>query len=79
MQGCGTVFHSVVDPRFWLTDTAAAATATMSTAWSTRWMRRWPAACARFIFTSTMGTLGFNPHGPVTEDIPFNWRDRASA
>jgi dihydroflavonol-4-reductase len=25
-----------------------------------------------------MGTLGFNPDGPVTEDIPFNWRDRAS-
>lgn len=31
----------------------------------------------RFIFTSTMGTLGINPNGPVTEDIPFNWLDRA--
>jgi dihydroflavonol-4-reductase len=31
----------------------------------------------RFIFTSTMGTLGFNPDGPVTEDIPFNWLDKA--
>jgi dihydroflavonol-4-reductase len=24
-----------------------------------------------------MGTLGLNPDGPVTEDIPFNWADRA--
>jgi dihydroflavonol-4-reductase len=24
-----------------------------------------------------MGTLGLNPKGPVTEDIAFNWRDRA--
>src|SRR3546814_11412776 len=25
-----------------------------------------------------MGTLGINPHGPVTEDIEFNWHKRAS-
>lgn len=31
----------------------------------------------RFVFTSTMGTLGLNPDGPVTEDIEFNWMDRA--
>jgi dihydroflavonol-4-reductase len=76
MQGCATVFYSVVDPRFWLTDQTpifrnnvegldnAVAVAL---------------ACGveRFIFTSTMGTLGLNPDGPVTEDVPFNWRDRA--
>jgi dihydroflavonol-4-reductase len=28
----------------------------------------------RFIFTSTMGTLGLNPDGPVTKDIAFIWR-----
>ncbi|HEX6242937.1 MAG TPA: NAD-dependent epimerase/dehydratase family protein [Polyangiales bacterium] len=32
----------------------------------------------RFIFTSSMGTLGMNASGPVTEDIAFNWRDKAS-
>jgi dihydroflavonol-4-reductase len=31
----------------------------------------------RFIFTSTMGTLGRNPDGPVTEGIEFNWMDKA--
>jgi dihydroflavonol-4-reductase len=76
MQGCATVFYSVVDPRFWLTDQTPifrnnvegldnAMTAAL--------------ACGveRFIFTSTMGTLGLNSHGPVTEDTPFNWPDRA--
>lgn len=76
MIGCGTVFHSVVDPRFWLTDQTPihrnnvdGLTHAMDAA----------LACGidRFVFTSTMGTLGLNPHGPVTEDIAFNWLDRA--
>jgi dihydroflavonol-4-reductase len=76
MQGCGTVFYSVVDPRFWLTDQTPiirnnveglenAIDAALS------------CGVERFIFTSSMGTLGLNPQGPVTEDIPFNWMDRA--
>jgi dihydroflavonol-4-reductase len=77
MQGCGTVFHSVVDPRFWLTDTAPLYRNNVDGL-----VNAMDAALAcgveRFIFTSTMGTLGFKPDGPVTEDIPFNWRDRAS-
>jgi len=77
MEGCGSVFHSVVDPRFWLTDVTPlyrnnveGLVNTMDAA----------LACGieRFIFTSSMGTLGFNPNGLVTEDIPFNWHDRAS-
>jgi dihydroflavonol-4-reductase len=77
MEGCGSVFHCVVDARFWLTDPSPiyrnnvdGLVNTMDAA----------LACGvrRFIFTSTMGTLGINPNGPVTEDIEFNWRDRAS-
>lgn len=77
MAGCASVFHCVVDARFWLTDPAPiyrnnvdGLVNTMDTA----------LACGvkRFIFTSTMGTLGINRNGPVTEDIEFNWRDRAS-
>lgn len=77
MDGCGSVFHSVVDPRFWLSDPTPiyrnnvdGLVNTMDAA----------LACGigRFVFTSTMGTLGINPNGPVTEDIPFNWRERAS-
>ena len=78
MDGCGSVFHCVVDPRFWLTDPTPiyrhnvdGLTNTMDAALS--------CGVERFIFTSTMGTLGLNPDGPVTEDIAFNWRERAPA
>jgi dihydroflavonol-4-reductase len=77
MQGCGTIFYSVVDPRFWLTD--------QTPIWRTNVEGLDNAIDAalengieRFIFTSSMGTLGQNPNEPVTEDIPFNWMDRAS-
>lgn len=76
MQGCATVYYSVVDPRFWLTD--------QTPIWRNNvegLINGMDAAleCGveRFVFTSTMGTLGINPDGPVTEDIPFNWMDRA--
>ena len=76
MKGCGTVFYSVVDPRFWLTD--------QTPIWRNNvegLVNAMDAALAcgieRFVFTSTMGTLGLNPSGPVTEDILFNWMDRA--
>lgn len=77
MQGCGTVFYSVVDPRFWLTDPTPIYRNNVDGI-----INGMDAALAcgveRFVFTSSMGTLGFNPAGPVTEDIPFNWHDRAS-
>jgi dihydroflavonol-4-reductase len=76
MRGCATVFYSVVDPRFWLTDQTSifrnnveGVTNAMDVALQ--------CGIERFIFTSTMGTLGLNPNGPVTEDIPFNWLERA--
>jgi dihydroflavonol-4-reductase len=76
MAGCGSVFHSVVDARFWLTDTAPLYRNNVDGL-----VNAMEAALdlgvERFIFTSTMGTLGFNPDGLVTEDIPFNWEDRA--
>lgn len=78
MNGCGTVFYSVVDPRFWLTDQTPIFRNNVDGL-----VNAMDAAleCGieRFVFTSTMGTLGLNPNGPVTEDIPFNWHDRASA
>ena len=78
MDGVGTVFYSVLDPRFWLTDTTPLHRNNVEGL-----VNAMDAALAvgieRFIFTSTMGTLGINPDGPVTEDIPFNWRDKASA
>jgi dihydroflavonol-4-reductase len=77
MDGCHSVFHSVVDPRFWLSDPTPIRRNNVDGV-----VNSMDAALAcnikRFIFTSSMGTLGFNPDGPVTEDIPFNWMDRAS-
>lgn len=77
MDGCGSVFYSALDPRFWLTDTSIlyrnnrdGLVNAMDVALEL--------GIERFIFTSTMGTLGQNPDGPVTEDIPFNWADKAS-
>ena len=76
MAGCGTVFYSVVDPRFWLTDQTPIFRNNVDGL-----VNGMDAALAcgieRFVFTSTMGTLGLNPSGPVTEAIPFNWMDRA--
>ncbi len=76
MEGCGTVFYSVVDPRFWLTDPTPIYRNNVDGLVNAMDVAL---ACGieRFIFTSSMGTLGFNPDGPVTEDIPFNWEDRA--
>jgi dihydroflavonol-4-reductase len=76
MEGCGTVFYSVVDPRFWLTDQTPIFRNNVEGL-----VNAMDAALAsgieRFIFTSTMGALGINPDGPVTEDMPFNWMDKA--
>ncbi|KHK92906.1 NAD-dependent epimerase/dehydratase family protein [Novosphingobium malaysiense] len=76
MDGCGTVFYSVVDPRFWLTDQTPIFRNNVEGL-----VNAMDAALAcgirRFVFTSTMGTLAINPDGPVTEDMPFNWLDRA--
>lgn len=76
LQGCATIFYSVVDPRFWLTD--------QTPIWRNNveglinaMDAALEAGIGRFVFTSTMGTLGLNPDGPVTEDIPFNWADTA--
>ena len=77
MDGCKTVFYSVLDPRFWLSDknviyrnNVEGLVKAMEVALACK--------VERFIFTSTMGTLGINPSGAVTEDIAFNWHDRAS-
>ena len=78
MQGCATVFYSVVDPRFWLTDTTPLWRNNVE-GLDNAMDAALECGVERFIFTSSMGTLGLNPHGPVTEDIPFNWTKRAPA
>ncbi len=77
MEGCGSVFYSVVDPRFWLSDPAPLYRNNVDGLVNAMDVAL-ELGVERFIFCSTMGALGFNPNGPVTEDIEFNWRDKAS-
>ncbi|MEM7003862.1 MAG: NAD-dependent epimerase/dehydratase family protein [Pseudomonadota bacterium] len=76
MKGCSTVFHCVVDPRFWLTDPAPLFRNNVEGL-----VNAMDAALEcdiqRFVFTSTLGTLGLTPDGPVTEELAFNWYDKA--
>ena len=76
MNGCGTVFYSVVDPRFWLTDQTPIFRNNVE-GLQNAMEAAIECGIERFIFTSTMGTLGLNPEGPVTEDVPFNWLEHA--
>lgn len=78
MLGCSTVFYSVLDPRFWLTDTTPLYRNNVDGLVNTMDVAL-ECDIQRFVFTSTMGTLGFNPDGLVTEETPFNWSDRAPA
>lgn len=77
MLGCGSVFYNVLDPRFWLSDPAPLFRNNVEGLVNAMDVAL-VCGVQRFIFTSTMGTLGFNPDGPVTEDIEFNWKERAS-
>lgn len=77
-EGCGSVFHCVVDPRFWLSDPTPIYRNNVEGACN---VMDAALACGvqRFIFTSTIGTLGLNPTGPVSEETEFNWHDKASS
>ncbi len=76
MDGCGSVFYSVLDPRFWLSDTSILYRNNVDGLVNAMDIAL-ECNVQRFVFTSTMGTLGINPDGPVTEETPFNWEDRA--
>jgi len=76
VKGCSTVFHCVVDPRFWLTDPAPIFRNNVEGLVNAMDVAL-EFDIGSFVFVSTIGTLGHNPDGPVTEEIEFNWYDRA--
>ncbi len=70
------VFYCIVDARSWLRDN--------SPLWKTnveelKKVLDIVAGCEleKFVFTSTLVTIGLNEHGPSTEADEFNWDDRA--
>lgn len=78
MAGCDTVFYCVVDTRAWLRDPAPLYRTNVDGL-----VNAMEAALAnaitRFVFTSTVGTMGRNPAGVATEADAFNWWDSAPA
>jgi dihydroflavonol-4-reductase len=76
MEGCGTVFHCAVDARPWLSDPAPlygtnvdGLVNSMDAALETK--------VSRFLFTSTVGTIGRVSGRAATEDDEFDWYERA--
>lgn len=78
MQGCSTVYHCVVDTRAWLSDptplfrcNVEGLRHSMDAALET--------GVSRFVFTSTIATIGVHEGRASTEADAFNWRERAPA
>jgi dihydroflavonol-4-reductase len=78
MSGCDDVFYCAVDTRAWLRNPAPLFATNVDG------LRRALDAAVRadlrrFVFTSTIGTIGLSADGLATEDTPFNWSDRGGA
>jgi dihydroflavonol-4-reductase len=72
MADCDDVFYCVVDTRAWLRDPAPLFRTNVD---GLRHVldAAVQADLRRFVFTSTIGTIGIRDDGPVTEDDQFNW------
>ena len=75
MTGCDVIYYCVVDARMWLRDPAPLFHTNVEGLRNVL-----DIACEfldgglrKFVFTSTVGTLGSVIHAPVTEDDPRNW------
>ena len=76
MSGCDDVFHCAVDTRAWLRNPAPLF------ATNVEGLRHvLDAAIAadlhRFVFTSSLSTIGLRDDGAATEEDAFNWADKA--
>lgn len=78
MQGCDTVFHCVVDTRAWLTDPAPLYRCNVDGLVNSM-EEALRSGVRRFVFTSSIATIGLNSRGPARESDAFNWAERAPA
>ncbi|MFN8033289.1 MAG: NAD-dependent epimerase/dehydratase family protein [Mycobacterium sp.] len=76
IDGCDVVFYCVVDTRAYLRDPAPLYRTNVE---GLRHVldAAVDADLRRFVFTSTIGTIGLGSGGVVDEDTPFDWGDRA--
>jgi dihydroflavonol-4-reductase len=74
MVGCDVVYYCVVDARMWLRDPAPLFRTNVD---GLRHVldAAAEAGLAKFVFTSTTGTLAVSDTTPVTEDDPHNWSE----
>ncbi len=72
MSGCDVVYYCVVDARMWLRDPAPLFRTNVE---GLRHVldAALEADLAKFVYTSTTGSLAISDTGPVTEDDPHNW------
>jgi len=77
MRGCDVVYYCVVDARAWLRDPAPLYETNVAALGNVLELAL-GLKLRRFVYTSTVGTIGINPSGVSSETDAFNWGDRAS-
>jgi dihydroflavonol-4-reductase len=78
MAGCDVVFHCAVDTRAWLRDPAPLFRTNVEGLRNVLDVAA-DADLQRFVFTSSLGTVGRGRGGPATEDTPHDWLHLAGA
>ena len=78
MRGCDVVFHCAVDARAWLRDPAPLFSTNVEGLRNVLDVAA-EAELDRFVYTSSVGTIGLSVDGPATEATVHNWSRRAGA
>jgi dihydroflavonol-4-reductase len=78
MAGCDVVFHCAVDTRAWLRDPAPLFRTNVDGLRNVLDVAA-GADLERFVFTSSVGTIGRGTDGPATEETPHDWLRRAGS
>ena len=77
MRGCDSAFHCVVDPRAWIHDTSSLFRTNVDGLRNSM-DAALEVGVTRFVFTSSVCTIGLNANGVASEADTFNWADRAT-
>lgn len=76
MDGCASVFYCIVDTRSWLRDPTPLYRANVDGS-RVAMEAALEMSVQRFVFTSSIVTIGLNPSGVSSEADEFNWEDQA--
>jgi dihydroflavonol-4-reductase len=79
MDGCATVFHCVVDTRAWLHDPAPLFRVNVDGLRTAIDAALATPSVRRYVFTSTIGTIGSRDDGPATEADEIDLREQMPA